>query len=60
MVSIDLVDDLFSSPIILYWDKMKPMIEGMRKYFYRPQLGEWFEYLYNEMRKREHQEKDSG
>lgn len=52
-IDIDLVDDLFSSPIILYWNKMKPIIEAMRKYFGRPQLSEWFECLYNEMSKRE-------
>jgi LPS sulfotransferase NodH len=32
---------------------MKPMTEALRKYFNRPQMAEWFEYLYNEMKKRE-------
>jgi hypothetical protein len=35
-----------------YWNKLKPIIEGLRqetgsRYF------SWFEYLYNEMKKRE-------
>jgi len=53
LVDIDLVDDLFSSPIIVGWERMKPMTEALRKYFSRPQMAEWFEYLYNEMKKRE-------
>ena len=53
LVDIELVDDLFSSPIITIWEKMLPMIKALREYFNRPQMGEWFEYLYNEMKKRE-------
>jgi LPS sulfotransferase NodH len=29
------------------------MTKALREYFKRPQLAEWFEYLYNEMKKRE-------
>jgi hypothetical protein len=53
LVDIELVDDLFSSPIITIWEKTKPMTEALRKHFDRPQIAEWFEYLYNEMKKRE-------
>jgi hypothetical protein len=53
LVDIKLVDDLFSSPIILYWEKMLPLTKALRQYFNRPQIAEWFEYLYNEMKKRE-------
>ena len=53
LIDIELVDDLFSSPIITIWEKTLPITEAMREYFKRPQLSEWFEYLYNEMRKRE-------
>ena len=53
LVDIEFVDDLFSSPIITTWEKTLPMIEALREYFNRPQMGEWFEYLYNEMKKRE-------
>jgi len=40
LVSIALVDDLFSSDIILTWHKMKPIVEGWRKQFSRPQMSE--------------------
>jgi len=53
LIDITLVDDLFSSDIILTWHKMKPLVEGWRKQFNRSQMSEWFEYLANEMKKRE-------
>jgi hypothetical protein len=55
LIDIALVDDLFSSDIVLGWHKMKPIVEGWRKQFNRPQMSEWFEYLHYEMRKREEQ-----
>ncbi len=54
-IDIALVDDLFSSPVKLAWEKIKPIAEGQRKQTNRPQIWEWFEYLYNEMQKREQQ-----
>lgn len=53
LVSMDLVDDLLSTDILLTWEKRKSTIEGYRKKFSRPQAWEWFEYLFNEMKKRE-------
>jgi len=53
LVNIGLVDDLFSSDIIITWHKMKPIVEGWRRQFNRPQISEWFEYLHNEMQMRE-------
>jgi len=35
------------------WEKLKPIIEGSRKRFNEPKLGSGFEYLYNELKKRE-------
>jgi hypothetical protein len=35
------------------WEKMKPILEGSRKRFNEPRIGYGFEYLYNEMKKRE-------
>jgi len=55
LIDIGLVDDLFSSPIKRAWEKMKPIAEGERKYAQRPQIWEWFEYIYHEMKKREQQ-----
>ncbi len=53
LISIAVVDDLFSSPIKISWERMKPIVEGERKQFGRAQIWEWWEYLYNEMQKRE-------
>jgi hypothetical protein len=53
LIDIRLVDDLFTSPVNMTWDKMKDSIIEARKEFGQPTIGEWFEYLYNEMKKRE-------
>jgi hypothetical protein len=53
LVDVNLVGDLFAVSII--WEKMKPLIEGARKQFNEPRFYEWFEYLYNEIQKREQQ-----
>jgi hypothetical protein len=59
-IDISLVDDLFSSPIKRAWEKLKPIAEGERNQTNRPQIWEWFEYLYNEMQKREQQLQQVG
>jgi len=54
LLNISLIDDLFSPiSIKLIWVKMKPVVEGWRKQFNEPRTLEWFENLYNELRKRE-------
>ncbi|MEM3616823.1 MAG: hypothetical protein QXJ31_02800 [Candidatus Bathyarchaeia archaeon] len=53
LIDIGLVDDLFSGMIIRYWEACKPFIEDARKHLNYPQYAEWFEYLYNEMKKRQ-------
>ncbi len=53
LIDISVVDDLFSSPIKMAWEKMQPVVKGLRKEYNLPQVLEWFEYLYNEMQKRE-------
>jgi hypothetical protein len=50
---LELVDDLFSEPIRTLWGRMKPIIESDRERLNQPRIFEWFEYLYNEMNKRE-------
>jgi len=55
LIDIELVDELFSEPLKSFWGKMKPMIEIDRKRFSQPRIFEWFEYLANEMQKREQQ-----
>jgi hypothetical protein len=53
LIDIELVDDLFSIAIKDDWDKVRPIVEGFRKEMGWPQFWEWFEYLYDEMKKRE-------
>ena len=53
LIDITLVDDLLSTPIKTTWEKMAPIIKYQRERLHRPQIWEWFEYLYNEMKKRE-------
>ena len=53
LVDVSLVDDLFSGVIKIMWEKMKTVIEDYRKQEDYPQAYEWFEYLYDEMQKRE-------
>jgi hypothetical protein len=42
-----------------FWEKMKPVIEGIRKEEHNQHYYEYFEYLYNEMKKREQKLKQS-
>jgi hypothetical protein len=51
LVDASLIDQLL--PVTMTWEKMEPMVEGMRKEYHDPHTFEWFEYLYNEMKKRE-------
>jgi len=60
LIDIAVVDDLFSSPIRISWEKLKPIAEGERKQFNRPQIWEWWEYLYNEMKRREQKLEQKG
>ena len=51
LVNPDLVYDLFA--VRIFWEKFKPFAEGIRKSFNEPRLYTEFEYLHNEMEKRE-------
>jgi hypothetical protein len=55
LIDIVLVDDLFSYSIKTIWEKIKEVVEAVRKHHNAPQIWEWFEYLYDEMKKREQQ-----
>jgi hypothetical protein len=53
LIDIGLVDDLFSDSLKLTWEKVRtPMLEVRKRGIY-PRAYENFEYLYNEMKKRE-------
>jgi len=47
-------------PVSVAWQKMEPVIKGMRKEYGVQAYYEWFEYLYNEMKKREQTGVKSG
>jgi len=54
LVSINYVWDTFGLTAILFWEKLKPVIEGLRKEYNSPTSFEPFEYLYNEMKRKQH------
>jgi len=55
LIDIELVDDLFTGPSKIIWNKIRQLVEVTREKASYPQLYEWFEYLYNELQKREQQ-----
>ncbi len=44
-VSLDLVGDFFSGPVVLSWKKLGPMVEEMREAVDRQTYFEWFQWL---------------
>jgi hypothetical protein len=51
LIDAHLITQLF--PISVTWEKIKPLVDGLRKEYQGPRYYEWFEYLYEEMKKRE-------
>ena len=51
MLSADLAYEMFEG--IRLWERVRPLVEGIRKQHNTPHLWEHFEYYYNEMKKRE-------
>ena len=58
-IDIDLLP-LENGQIRITWEKIKPILEGSRKKFNEPKLGNGFEYLYNEIKKRERRSINNG
>ena len=52
LIDLDLLP-LETGQISIMWEKLKPILQGSRKKFNEPKVGQGFEYLYNEMKKRE-------
>jgi hypothetical protein len=50
LIESSLVDDLISGSTIRTWEKFGPIILEMRRRMNYPQLYEWFEYLYDEVK----------
>ena len=53
LANIALVNDLFA--VEWFWEKVKPLAEGLRKQLNNPHVYEWFEYLANEEKKHHQQ-----
>ena len=52
LIDLDLLP-LEVGQISIMWEKLKPILEGSRKKFNEPKMGYGFEYLYNEVKKKE-------
>jgi hypothetical protein len=52
-VTMDMVDDAYSGPITLSWQKLEPYVSGMREEHQRETMFEWFQWLAERMRDRE-------
>ena len=53
IVQIKQIDELLGYWVIKDWETIKPLVSGWRKQYDIPESYRWFEYLYNEMKKRE-------
>jgi hypothetical protein len=53
IVHIKLIDELLGYWVIKDWETIKPLVDGWRKQYNIPESYRWFEYLYNEMKKRQ-------
>ena len=50
LIDKTLVDDLMSSSITRIWEKIAPLVAEQRKAWNWPQIAEWFEYLYGQIK----------
>jgi len=60
IVHIKLVDELLGYWVIKNWETIKPLVHGWRKQYNIPESYHWFEYLYNEIKKKEQRGVKSG
>ena len=60
LVHIKLVDNLLGYWVIKAWETIKPLVYGWRKQYNIPESYHWFEYLYNEVKKREQRSVKNG
>ena len=51
LLDIKLVDSLLKAHIIWFWDKIKPISVEMRRKYKLPEMDQWKEYLYTEIKK---------
>jgi hypothetical protein len=60
LIDAGLAKDVFSYKVEMVWKKAEPIVQGMRKEFNLPEAVKWFEYLHNEMKKREQKLQQRG
>ena len=53
LIDLNLVEELMGTSIRLHWEKSGPIIKELRERLNLPQFGDWVEYLYNEIQRRE-------
>jgi len=52
-LTIDLIDDFFSGPILISWRKLLPYTTDLRRQYNRDTWSEWFQWLAERMLERE-------
>jgi hypothetical protein len=52
-LSIEIVDDFFSGPILISWRKLLPYTTDIRRRYQRETWSEWFQWLAERMMERE-------
>lgn len=52
-VTLELIDDFFSGPIVVSWRKLSRYVEAMREEAHRDTYFEWFQWLAERMIERE-------
>src|SRR5216684_8488032 len=52
-LSIDIIDDFFSGPILISWKKLLPYTTDLRRQYQRDTWSEWFQWLSERMMERE-------
>jgi len=46
------IEDLFGHGVPMMWEKVHPLVEGVRRELNSPKTWQWLEYLYNELKKK--------
>jgi hypothetical protein len=52
-LSIEIIDDFFSGPILISWRKLLPYVTDLRQRYKRDTWSEWFQWLAERMMDRE-------
>jgi hypothetical protein len=52
-LTLDILDDFFSGPLVISWKKLRPYIEEKRKHYDRDTWSEWFQWLAERMMEHE-------